>query len=70
MKQRDSNRVVFLKTMSSGVYFSFMSYEDSPIERLIQEQLLSVLFSMCRLFLNKDSEVKKAIHKGLNTFQI
>ena len=71
---KHSNRFIFPQTMSSVVYFSFMSYEDSPIKRLTQGQLLSVcffvFFSMCRFFLNKDSEVKIAIPNGLNTFQI
>lgn len=47
-----------------------MSYEDSPIESLFQEHLLSV-FSMCRPLLKcEGSEVKIAIPKGLYTFQI
>ena len=49
MKQRDSNRFIFLQTMSSGVYFSFMSYDDSPIERLIQEQIQRTAF-ICFFF--------------------
>ena len=39
---KHSNRFIFPQTMSSGVYF--MSYEDSPIKRLTQGQLLSVSF--------------------------
>ena len=69
---KHSNRFIFPQTMSSGVYFSFMSYKDSAIEKLTQEQpfICSFFFSMCRFFLNKNSKVKIAIPKGLNTSQI